>query len=259
MMSSLRPDVVSICTPPQGRAKLVEKLLSIHRPKILICEKPLEVSPEARKNLVACCLRHEVPLMVNYNRRYSKVYQCLRSSIQENKVGPLTGITILAPNRLWSIGSHALNLLFYLAGEYPQEWTCLPIPSLEEENEPACDFLCRFPSGAMGRVLTSGFKETLIFEVDILGTQGRMRVIDNGDSAYHYEFIESDEFMGYRVLGSENLLVEEGGKESTFINIVREAAEVANGHKEISSSGKDVQICESILDSLSYEFKSDSK
>ena len=259
MMSALRPDVLSICTPPRGRAELVKKLLAIHRPKALICEKPLEVLPEERENLVNCCLKHEVPLLVNYNRRYSKVYQHLRSFIQENRVGPLTGITILAPNRLWSIGSHALNLLFYLSGEYPQKWTCLPIPSLVEEDEPACDFICRFPSGVMGRVLTSGFKEALIFEVDILGTQGRMRSTDNGDIAKHYEFIKSKEFMNYLILGSENIMIDRGSEESTFINIVKEAANVANKNKNITSNGKDALICENILDSLSFEFKSDSK
>ena len=259
LMSSLRPDVVSICTPPDGRAKLVEKLLAVHRPKVLICEKPLEITSEARKNLVACCSRYEVPLVVNYNRRYSSVYRCLRSSIEENKLGLLTGITILTPNRLWSMGSHALNLLFYLAGEYPQKWTCLPIPFLQEEGEPACDFLCRFPSGAVGRVLTSGFKETLIFEVDILGTQGRIRSTGNGDAAYQQKIINSDEFTNYRVMGPETLLTADGSQESTFINIVREAAEVVAGVKNISSNGEDALMSEDILDSMSLEFGGDFK
>ena len=111
----------------------------------------------------------------------------------------------------------------------------------------------------MGRALTSGFKADLIFEVDILGAQGRMRAIDNGDIAHHYKFIKSKEFMNYRILGSENPLVEGGSEESTFINIVREAAEVANESKNISSSGEDALQSENILDALSFEFKSDSK
>lgn len=41
MVAEVKPDVVSVCTPPAGRADVVEGLLAAHRPKGLICEKPL--------------------------------------------------------------------------------------------------------------------------------------------------------------------------------------------------------------------------
>ena len=132
MVAKLQPDVVSLCTPPAGRADFAESLLDAHRPKVLICEKPLELSDQNRRRLVAACDKAEVSLLVNYNRRYSSAYRTARQFISDGRLGEITSITVLAPNRVWSIGSHALNLLLFLAGEKPEGWQALHLPYLDE-------------------------------------------------------------------------------------------------------------------------------
>ena len=71
LMSETKPDVVSICTPPQGRADLIETLIEAHQPRALICEKPMEVTNSARNRIIAICADARVGLLVNYNRRYA--------------------------------------------------------------------------------------------------------------------------------------------------------------------------------------------
>ena len=176
MMRDVRPDVLSLCTPPEGRAGLAGALLDVHRPRVLICEKPLELTAAARQRLVDTCTDAGVPLLVNYNRRYAGIYRDVRKEVTGGRLGSVTSITVTAPNRLWSIGSHAVNLLLFFAGEAPAAYRILPLPALDERGEPAADLLCRFPSGAAGRVVTAGFCDMLLFEVDIVGREGRIRI-----------------------------------------------------------------------------------
>lgn len=251
LLTATRPDVVSICTPHQGRGQLVERLLAAHRPKALICEKPLETDAARREKLVALCREAGVPLLVHYNRRYLTAYRHAKTVAAEGRLGRLTSITVAAPNRLWSIGSHALNTLLFLAGQAPAAWTALPLPGLAEGGEPAADFLCRFASGAAGRVVTTGFRRELVFEADMLGEAGRLCVLDNGARVVYQPFVDSPEYVGYKVLGPEATWHVADPRESSFVAIAEEAAELAGGRSvAVASSAEDALASETILDDM---------
>lgn len=250
LFERIAPDVVSICTPPRGRADLVEALVSVHRPRALICEKPLEIDAAGRQRLVEACANAGVKLLVNYNRRYASVFRKAREAILDGRLGALTSITVTAPNRLWSVGSHAVNLLLYLAGETPEDWHAFPLPSLDEGGEPACDMVCRFPSGVAGRVLTAGYKETAIFEADIIGRLGRIGITGMEAQARFTPLEQSSAYVGYRVQGESVVTHPAITNESTFETIAREAAEVARGTAEASSTGNDAMASEGIVDAM---------
>ena len=252
MMRDIRPDVVSLCTPPKGRADLVERLLAAHCPKALIAEKPLETNRAARLRLIEACARSQVPLLVNYNRRYGRVYREVRDSVAAGLVGTVTSITVTAPPRLWTIGSHAIDLLLFFAGSPPEDWRALPLPALDEDGEPAADLICRFPAGVAGRVLTAGRRTMLIFEIEIIGTEGRVRLRDLGTvvTAMHAPFVDSPHYFGQRILGDERLLRQGSSTESTFVALVEEAADVVELGRQPSCSGDTAAIGEAILESV---------
>jgi predicted dehydrogenase len=251
LLKRVHPDVVSVCTPHQGRAQLIASLLEAHRPKVIVCEKPLEVDPKERERLAALCREAGVHLSVHYNRRFLSSYRIAKEMIDSGRLGRLTSITISAPNRLWSVGSHAYNALLYLAGGPPLSWTSLALPELSEGGEPAADLLCRFEGGLAGRVVTAGFKQTLVFEVDILGEEGRLTITDNGARAAWRPLEASLEYSGYRVLGREELLNAGGQEESSFVSIAAEAAELAQGRlTRGASSAETAMASEGLLDSV---------
>ena len=253
MVKQVRPDVLSLCTPPEGRADLVGDLLNVHRPRILISEKPLEREPAHRHRLVDACADAGVPLLVNYNRRYAGIYRKVREEVAAGRLGRLTSITVTAPNRLWSIGSHAVNLLLFFAGETPMACRTLPLPGLDEGGEPAADLLCRFPSGAAGRVVTAGFCDMLLIEVDIIGREGRIRIQGNGAVATFMPLENSPQFLNYRTPGEESVLYRSAAGESTFETLANEAADIVDGVGEASSTGADALASEAILDRMAEE------
>jgi predicted dehydrogenase len=254
MVSAIKPDVISICTPPKGRAKLVETILSLHRPKILVCEKPLELDELSRQKIVEICADASVPLLVNYNRRFATIYRMAHKAIEDGILGEILSITVIASNRLWSIGSHTINLLYFLAGDFPETWMALPRPDLYEDSEPAVDFSCRFPSGAAGHVLTIGAKGPGFFEVDIFGKDARLQITKRGTEATISRFKTSQQYLNYRVLSDPEEYYCSDPNESTFQIMVNEAADIAEGKQDfLSSSGNDALRSETMLDKLAGE------
>jgi predicted dehydrogenase len=218
---------------------------------VIVCEKPLANSGQTRQQCVERCRTAGVPLLVHYNRRYASVYQRVRTSIREGLIGDVTSITVRMPNRLWSIGSHALDLLLYLAGEQPCTWRGLELPRLAQGDEPAIDFICCFPSGAAGRVLNHGLAQVMIFEADVVGTKGRLLASGNGETLHHIPFVPSSKYLGYLIGQSPQCLHATPADESTFVAVVREAAEVLGSGKQPTCSGETALQSEGILDELS--------
>ncbi len=252
MAAELKPDVISLATPPAARGDLLVRLLEVHRPRAVIAEKPLGTCPQDRKRLVEACAAADVPLIVNYSRRFLTVYQKCRAAIHSGEFGTLTSITVLGPNRLWSIGSHLIDLLFYLAGQAPESWRALPVPALDERGEPAMDVLCRFPDGVAGRVVTAGFRSMLLLEVDIVGTKGRIRVTGNNAQATLERFAPSSQYLGYEVLCDPEPLHISAPDESIFVNLARETHAVARGLRAPSCSGAQALATETLLDEIAF-------
>jgi predicted dehydrogenase len=251
MCATVRPDVVSITTPIGVREEVFDEVLDIAAaPRAIICEKPLATDAATRWRCVEKCRRRGVSLLVHYNRRYASIYQRMSTSIGEGLVGKVTSITVRMPNRLWSIGSHALDLLLYLAAEQPSHWRALELPNLRQDDEPAVDFICCFPSGMAGRVLNHSLSQVLIFEADVVGTKGRLLAQDNGDTLHYIPFAPSSRYLGYLTAQPSQCLHSTPADESTFVAVVREAAEVLASGKRLTCSGQMALQSEGILDEL---------
>lgn len=244
-------DVVSVATPPSARLEVFKAILGCTRlPKVIVCEKPLATDAATRSALVAMCEVANVTLLVHYNRRYTEIYRRFASALRDGLIGDVASITIRAPNRLWSIGSHALDLLFYLAGESPRDWRAMPLPALTERGEPAGDFICTFPSGSAGRMLTQGLSRVLIFEADAVGSSGRLVARGNGQRLELNSFVESSKYLGYLESTPAHLLYRTKVNESAFIAVIREAAAVAYEQGPPTCTGKMAQISEEFLDQI---------
>jgi len=247
-LENLAVDVVSIATPPSARLEVFKSILrNACPPKVIVCEKPLATDTATRDELVAMCEAANVTLLVHYNRRYTEIYRRFASALRDGLIGDISSITVRAPNRLWSIGSHALDLLFYLAGESPRDWRAMSLPALAEKGEPAADFICTFPSGCAGRMLTQGLGRVLVFEVDAVGSKGRLVARGNGQRLELTMFVESSKYLGYLESAPTRLLYRTKAKESAFIAVIREAASLACEQGAATCTGKMAQISEEFL------------
>lgn len=250
LAAETKPDVISVCTPPHGRGELVQRLLSAHVPRVVVCEKPLEVDDHAREELVRACAAANVPLVVNYTRRFETAWRAARRAIADGRIGRVVSITVRAPNRLWSIGSHAIDTLTYLAGGAPRRWYAEPRPSLVEMDEPAADAVFVFGGDVVGHLVTTGLREVILFEADVIGTDGRVQVLDNGARATLSRYAAYSSF-GCATTGDVEEIARREPDVSPFVELVTEVARVARGQLgEAASTGANAIVTEALVSAI---------
>lgn len=79
-------DVISICSPTDCHAHDLETALRL-QPKLIFCEKPLTTSAAESKRLVAECAQLNIPLAVNYTRRWDADVSKLQADMQAGRRG----------------------------------------------------------------------------------------------------------------------------------------------------------------------------
>ncbi|MBF0103981.1 MAG: Gfo/Idh/MocA family oxidoreductase [Deltaproteobacteria bacterium] len=240
MIKSVHPEIISVATPAATHQSVIEEILKFGKPKLIVCEKPLEICNENRKRIVDSCQAAGVPCIVNYTRRYSEVYQLLKKKMDDGLIGKVRSITVFNANRSLTMGSHALDLLCYLSGQLPQKWVGLNNPALFELAEPAIDFMCLFPDHVTGRILNNGFKSFRLFEVDVIGEKGRLKVPKNGERLDHIPYSQSKKFTDATSEEMPRTLYEtKPADEAVYVTLVNEAAALVN-HKMTPTCSCDV-------------------
>src|SRR5258706_686841 len=68
MLQTIRPDIVSVSTPPSTHRKMVELCASFKVPAI-ICEKPIAETEVEAKKIIAACRKSGSLLFINHMRR----------------------------------------------------------------------------------------------------------------------------------------------------------------------------------------------
>ncbi|MFK7825065.1 MAG: aminotransferase class I/II-fold pyridoxal phosphate-dependent enzyme [Oligoflexales bacterium] len=255
-------DVVSIATPPDVRSSIVGDIVYHDDLKVIVLEKPMASSQRDREEIVKLIKDFNKSSIVHYNRRFADIYQIMKEKLLSGLIGDITSITIRYSNRLLSIGSHALDLLCFLCGSEFKSYTIHSVPALYQDSEPAVDFLANLKNGAVARLLNHGKKHLGLFEVDIIGSNGRLVASQNGSLLTYFKFLHSKEYAGYLEESEAQVLVKRSSQESTFTKIIMEAAEVALKRRSPSLSALEAANSEKILDTLGESMdrtSSDSK
>tara|TARA_Y100000589_G_C27135767_1_gene622448 strand:- start:71 stop:1075 length:1005 start_codon:yes stop_codon:yes gene_type:complete len=247
-------DIISIATPYEYRLSIFEEIFEHNiNPHVIICEKPLALHKDERDKIISICRSNNTKLLVHYNRRYISTYIVLKEIIQGKKYGEVYSITIKCPNRSWSIGSHAIDLLLYLIDEKPVKWEVLNIPSLVEDEEKAFDFIGFFESGIVGRILTQGPSKILIFELEVVCELARIKLNKNGEQLFVEKYEQSYEYQSYLIPSFlKELKVKQ---DSSFISIVENAKDIIFNDGEAISTGTTASYTEELLDNIQKKLK----
>jgi predicted dehydrogenase len=126
MLTAVKPDIVSICTPAEYHYDQVMFCLKQSIPMIWL-EKPPTTSLADLDNLIR---ENGQPIgrskiLVNYQRRFSESYIWLQSLYKDQTLGACRLIQINYSRGLETNGSHLLDILFFivgLEGEYRLKW-----------------------------------------------------------------------------------------------------------------------------------------
>lgn len=216
-----RSDIDAICIATASGAHLEIGLQAAAAGKHILCEKPLEVTPEKSQQLIVACAENNVTLGVFFQARFDRCTQLVKNAIDCGRLGRLLMASCqmrwfrtqdyydsAAWRGTWALdgggclmnqGIHTLDLLVYLAGKV-DEVTAFQGP-VTHKNIEVEDNLCaavRFCNGAVGTIEVStscapGFPRRVM----ISGEKGSIEIEDNRIVRWEFDQpeVEDDEII----------------------------------------------------------------
>jgi predicted dehydrogenase len=195
LLAGAAPEIVSVATPDATHAELVELCLRAPGMRAVLAEKPLAGGAEPARALAALARERGVALAVNYHRRFVPAFQALRADLAIGELQHVSGVYVkgLAHN-----GTHWLDLLRALAGE--------PVAVRghdrlgEGGTDPTLDAELTLAGGARAQLAGLDTRCFTAFEMDLIGTHGRVRVVESGHRLERWDAGDDPRHPGYRAL-----------------------------------------------------------
>lgn len=228
LFAAFVPDIVSICTPTAMHFPLFQEVAS--RPvRGIICEKPFADNLEQARQMTQLARRRGLVVTVNHLRRWNNNYRLAADLIAQGRIGRLTALHAFYPGQLYNIGTHVIDTLLMMAGRKPLSVSGTQVES-PDPNDPSVTGLLCLEDGLTCTFTATGRRLDLIMEIDVIGAEGRIRVINNGNSVELYRFEESPNYSDYRELMPQPLAAP--GPGDLLMNTVLDMTKVLDGVKD---------------------------
>ncbi|MDR7306035.1 Gfo/Idh/MocA family oxidoreductase [Rhodoferax saidenbachensis] len=244
MMREARPEVISFAVPASVRADLMLQALSYDCVKAVVAEKPLAESIEEAAAVIAAYKKRNIPLVVNYSRRFVFAWRLLVGS-------RAISATIKYAKGIKHNGTHAIDLCRMLFGE------CLEAVPLSGKNDhwdhdPTVTAFLRFER--CPEVLLQGLDERsfTLFEVDVVGTDYRVIVDQDGRRIRRFSLqLDAGVPPGRRLVQTSE---QDSGAAQAMANLMRHVRELCQGSTPLCS-GEDAIASLKIAEQLSAAYQ----
>jgi predicted dehydrogenase len=213
-------DIVTIATP--SGAHLEPVLAAAKAKKHIICEKPMEVTPERIQQMIDTANQEGVLLSGIFNRRFNPAVEQLKQAIDNHRFGTLAlcdaqikwfrtqayydsaawrgTMALDGGGALMNQGIHTIDLLLYLAG--PVKRVSASMALLTHENievEDTAVAILEFENGARGVIQgsTSCWSSTgHPAEIQICGSEGSVFLSDESFRVWDFKTTnDQDDFV----------------------------------------------------------------
>lgn len=213
LLDKHEPDIVSICIPDALHETAIEAVLARRRPRVIFAEKPLAMNRRAARRLLDRAQAQSTTIVVNNQRRWDEGHRRAAALVRAGGIGRVAAVTAVHVKGLYHVGCTVVDTIRFLTGEI------VAVQALDDSHvasvpgDPSIDVALYLENGATAAMLGAdryGYRYSL-FEIDILGTDGRVRIVENGDRitvatveeyAHYPGFTELREATGERAIAS---------------------------------------------------------
>lgn len=196
--SDLQFDVISICSPTSCHAQDFEMALRL-KPRLIFCEKPVTASLAETERLVAECRIANIPIAVNYTRRWDPSISKLQADIQAGRWGKLRSVAGCYNKGILNNGSHMLDLLHLLVGPMDIVKVGKPIHDFFP-NDPTVPVWLEGANGLPVHLACGHAEDYAIFELQLVFSLGVLTMEEGGMYWRERRAMNSETFKGYRML-----------------------------------------------------------
>ena len=249
MIREQQPDIVSVCVPDQFHYEYFLQCLDI-QPKAVVAEKPLTLNIKETQTIVEKYKNANIPLFVNYTRRYSSPIQSLKCRIETGDLGRIFNASIKYTKGILHNGSHAVDIANFLFGKFLSGNILNSIIDYSE-NDPTLSVVLQYAKCSEVFLIACDERAYSIFEIDIMAETGRIIFSQSGLRCSEYDVGMSAVFKGYKNL----VLVKESDTDlnRSVFNLVDNVVQHLDNGEKIVCSGNDAlsaqKICSDLIES----------
>jgi predicted dehydrogenase len=236
LLAVTRPQVVSVCTPDATHAAVIQQVLASPHVRAVIAEKPLAATVSEAQSLIDLARQRDVVLAVNYVRRYSLAHAQARARLAAGEIGAVLMVQGSYTKGVAHNGTHWFDLARWMIGNIVSVHACPGAPG-PTPADPTCHVRMRFDQGASGFLAGLDAANFTVFEMDIIGTRGRLRITDSGMQMQWSAVAPSVHYSGYQVLRPE--AAQEGGFRDVALRLVEDVVEAVHTGRRPICSGED--------------------
>ena len=238
MLEKENLDILSICTWNSTHLDIVKKAVE-YDVKAIFCEKPIADTLNNAYKMVEICKKNNVILQIDHQRRFCKFHQEVRNFIISGRIGKIRHVSFYYTAGIANTGSHMFDLLRFFFDDVSWVIAFQSENKSPNEDDPNFDGLLRFKNNAFCSIHACDVKDFLIFEMDIIGSKGRLRITHSGFDLDFYEIRDSNLFSGYKELYRCEPPVDKDLPRDFMINGVRHLVGCLENGKPSISSGED--------------------
>jgi predicted dehydrogenase len=233
MLAEQQPEIVSICTPDSTHYDLICAAIATSSVRAILAEKPLSLDLREAQEIVRLASKRNLVLLVNYSRRYSQGHNRLREFIKSGSIGEIQTVGGYYTKGILHNGTHWLDLARFLVGEVTRVWG--HDVRKEGGDDPTLDAFLEFDNGANAYLHGCDAGAFTLFEMDLVGKDGRVRIVESGHAFEIYEVGHSPHYRGYRTLVQKEKLLD--GLQNVLLNAVEELVRCLDEGGQPSCSG----------------------
>jgi predicted dehydrogenase len=179
MLQSEELDIVSVCTHAPLHAPVTQAAAQ-SGVKAVFCEKAIATSLAEADAMIAACAENNVKLVVNHTRRWDPYYETALDLIQDGRIGSVRTISVHFAGVLLHTGIHWLDAMLLFSQSSPTWVMGNLAPGADTARDAGGTACVAFQNGVMGFI---DGQSGPIFEVDVIGTAGRLR-LSNSDAEF---------------------------------------------------------------------------
>ncbi len=195
MFEETYPEVIIIASNDESHFEILKKI-TVYKPKLVFCEKPVTLDYNETKEIVKLYEDNNIPLQVNYTRRFLNEFYEIGNMIRQKDIGELESVTFYYSRGLTHNASHYLDLIDWYIGETEKNLINISIKDGISKTDGTYSFDMIYENGLEIRFIGLNPTKLSFAEVDFIGTKGRVR-INYKNEIEKYDIKENRMFKGY--------------------------------------------------------------
>lgn len=202
----LKPDLIVVSTNSESHCTVIADVINFIKPKVILCEKPLEIDFKKAKSIVEICEAKGILLYVNYMRRADPGVLEIKKRILSSQIrGPIKA-NVWYSKGLLNNGSHFIDLISFWLGNI-NSVSVINSGRLWAGRDSEPDFVLELEGGSA--FFRSAWEEKFThYGVELLSPDGRLRYDFGGKRIEWQNVCVDPNFKDYKILSSNSEIIE---------------------------------------------------